>query len=828
MHRTACRAVLIGTASIIALAGVANAQVAPPNPEPNASGSAATVPQTGAEISPGPAEPQGGLEDIIVTARKRAESVQNIPVAVTAYSPAQLQRYDISSIERVAAATPNLTVGRATTGSGAQITLRGIGTPASALGIESSTAVIVDGAYYGNGRILAEGFFDLGRIEVLKGPQALFFGKNATAGVISITSANPTDTFEGSTRVGYEFKAKQVYAEQILSSPLTETLGVRVAVRAAKMFGGFAKNLATPQTFTVTDTAGGPVQTLTAAPADRLAPKFKDLNGRLTLQWKPTERLTNTLKVSGSYNSGNDGAFNNIVFACANGFSTLQPTVPCRRDWKFYHNQMPPEIARDFPNARDSGELYTQYKSFTTTNNLEYALDNVTLTSVTNYQYQHNKWLTDSDYQQRPTQIYVGSREKWRAFSEEARAQTSYDGPVNAMLGVLYQKTKLFADQDVYSGNARVSTAPPQFQYVAFAKISTTDGETISPFGQVTFKPIETVELAGGVRYTHETKDSFFVHPFVRPGQIYRQNQPITIKQTFDNWSPEATISWKPTANVNIYGGYKTGYKSGGFSNESSYTNFSVPSDLDFEEEKAKGFEGGIKTTLFDRQLRFDVALFSYKYTNLQVDFFEAQTFRFITTNAGSARTKGIEFNAEYAPRAVPGLSLRGALNYNKARYLSFIAPCVTGQTPAQGCVAQPNPYGGTLAQDLSGRPTANAPKWTGALGASYEGDVGGGLKFGISSDARYSSSYNGSAFGNPIATQPKYVNLDASIYLRGEAGWQVQLIGRNLTNRFVISGALDAPSTGSGTGTVAGRLADQRGYANDPRTVQLQLTVRY
>ncbi|MFC3215898.1 TonB-dependent receptor plug domain-containing protein [Novosphingobium panipatense] len=99
----------------------------------------------------------GGLEEIVVTARKRTESLQDIPVAVTAYSPAQIARQDISNIERIAATTPNLTVGRATTGSGAQISLRGIGTPASALGIESSTAIIVDGIYYASGRILNEG-----------------------------------------------------------------------------------------------------------------------------------------------------------------------------------------------------------------------------------------------------------------------------------------------------------------------------------------------------------------------------------------------------------------------------------------------------------------------------------------------------------------------------------------------------------------------------------------------------------------------------------------------------------------------------------------------
>src|SRR3546814_9466593 len=105
----------------------------------------------------------GGLEDILVTARKREESLQDVPVAVTALSEAVIQQRDITSIEKIAAATPNLNVGRASNGSAAQITLRGVGSSSTSIGIEQSVAVIVDGAYYGQGRVLPEGFFDLDR-----------------------------------------------------------------------------------------------------------------------------------------------------------------------------------------------------------------------------------------------------------------------------------------------------------------------------------------------------------------------------------------------------------------------------------------------------------------------------------------------------------------------------------------------------------------------------------------------------------------------------------------------------------------------------------------
>ncbi|WP_311270144.1 TonB-dependent receptor [Sphingobium sp. WCS2017Hpa-17] len=787
-----------------------------------------TMPAWAQQGEAGDAGSAGGLEDIVVTARKRSETLQDIPVAVAVFSPAQIDRYNISSIERIAAATPNLTVGKATSGSGAQISLRGIGTPASALGVESSTAIIVDGAYYGNGRILNEGFFDLGKIQVLKGPQALFFGKNATAGVIAIDSANPGDTVEGSLRAGYEMRAQQIYGEAVFSAPLTETLGVRVALRGSKMLGGLSRNLATPVTYNINDILNlAPNQTVTAPASARKTPGEREFVGRLTVRWQPIDGLTNILKISGALNHVDDPGWNNIVYACATGFSTLQPGVPCQRKWRYYHNDMPSKIAADFPYAKD-GKLYANYRAFAITNNLEYALGDITLTSNTNYQHQRSQWLSDSDYQQRTTQLWAGSYERWRTFSEEVRATSGFDFPINGMIGVLYQRSWLFANQPVYFGNSRVSTAPARDQYIAYEKYSTTNGETISPFAQVIWKVVPQVEISGGARYTHETKNSFYIHPVVRPGQIYRLNEPIYARQRFNNISPELVVSYRPSSGLNVYGGFKTGYKSGGFSNESAYTTFSDPADLDFEPEKARGFEGGVKVTTLDNQLRLALAAYSYKYTNLQVDFFEAQSFRFVTTNAGSARTKGIEFNADFAPRSMPGLNLRGSANYNKARYIDFIAPCVTGQTPAQGCLTTTSsPFGGLFVQDLSGRPTANAPRWTGSLGGGYEFDAGG-LTVGFSVDARYSSSYNASPFNNPLANQPRYVNLDASFTLRSQSGWEAAIIARNLTNRFVISGSLDTPSTGSGTGTSAGVLGDQRGYVNNPRTIQLQLTYRY
>ena len=272
---------------------------------------------------------QGGLQDIVVTARKRAESVQDIPVAVTAISAETIAKQDLTSLEKVAARTPNFQVGRASNGSGAQLTLRGIGSSSTSIGIEQSVAVVVDGVYYGQGRIIQEGFFDLQRMELLKGPQALFFGKNATAGVISLTTADPTDEVELKGKVSYEFRSQQAQIEAIGSTPLSDKVGLRIALRGSKMWDGYWKNVSVDRTYTTVDiqdilaaNTPTPVGHL-ASPAAKNAPGEKEMLGRITLKFTPSDRLTATVKASYDYNSVNNSSWNYSAYNCDGGSSHL-------------------------------------------------------------------------------------------------------------------------------------------------------------------------------------------------------------------------------------------------------------------------------------------------------------------------------------------------------------------------------------------------------------------------------------------------------------------------------------------------------------------------
>jgi outer membrane receptor protein involved in Fe transport len=800
---------------------------------------APAIAQEAAPPAQGDTAQAGGLGDIIVTARKRQETAQDVPVAVTAITAEQIVTRDVTSVEKITAIAPQFSVGRASNGSGAQLTLRGIGSSSTSIGIEQSVAVVVDGAYYGQGRVIQEGFFDLARVEVLKGPQALFFGKNATAGVISITTADPTAAPEFMIKGGYEFKSEQYRVEGYASMPLTDTLGFRVAARYTKMDGGYYRNIADDITYTELDAATGALTSHTATPAARKAPGEEEFLARATLKWEPVDRLTVSLKGSVDVSKVNNSSWNYVAFRCGNGDSSQLNGYPCERDFVTHQNNMPADIAANYPYAKSDGSLYNKYRSASGTLNVTYDADLLQLSSVTNYQWNNNRWTCACDFQSGGSENGIGptwatENSSWKAFSQELRALTQFDGPFNMMVGVLYQKTKRDFDQFVLTGGVSNSAAPEGYEYVTSAKDSFTKGETMAVFGQLTYRILPDLELAGGVRYTDETKNSFFTQPYNNPlltGVFRDQDDPdglgeVVARQHFRNWSPEATLTWKPTADLMVYGAYKTAYKSGGFSNGGINSKLSTDptADLTFDPEKAEGFEIGFKSTLLSNQLRFNVTAFNYKYSNLQVDFFNSPIFAFQTLTA-DARTKGIEVEWQFAPNGIPGFDIHGSINYDKARYTDFpLAPCYAGQTPAEGCN-----LAGNARQDLGGAPLSVAPRWTGNLGINYEVSVGTSNKLGFNVDSRYSASYLASGFGNPLSRQDKFLTIDAGVRFGAEDdNWQLAVIGKNLTNQFYVSGVVDGPSTGSGTGTPGGIKADQLGFGTLPRTVMVEVTKRF
>ena len=774
------------------------------------------------------------LQEVIVTARKREENIQNIPVAVTAVSAAKLDRYNLRNIEGIAQSTPQLNVVRGNSGSGATISLRGIGSSFTSIGIEQSVAVNLDGVYYGQGRILNEGFFDMQQVEILRGPQALFFGKNATAGVISFRSADPGDHFQAMARAGYEFKGQVASYEGMVSGPVTDKLGLRLAVRYSDQTGGYMTNDAPASQLMTLDVAKGFAPSFHTAPAPvRELPQEKDFGARFTAKYTPNDNFSLTVKAGITKYRTKDATWNYEMVNCPLGHTQVNPTESCSNNWHMQQNPVPADIAATNGILnRHGGQLYQDYDAYAYSANAAYTGDKVDVTSVTGLHRFVNYFLGDYDFTGGVNGGTWGlERSRYKALSEELRIQTKFDGPVNLMTGLFAQATRMnFLQQIIFPGALENSAVTdPSLRYLTLAKLSHTNGKTIAGFAQVQWKILPNLELDAGGRYTDETKDSTFTQPYVVPPYqaAFRQDHVLAANQKFNNFSPEATLTWKPSSDWTAFIAYKHGYKSGGFSISALDSVTTTVNDVAFGPEKVKGWEGGVRAYLAGHTVRLALDAYAYEYDGLQVDYFDAAHILFVTRNAGSSTAKGVEFEGEWAPPVVRGLTLRGTLAYNKARYKSFHgAPCWVGQTPAEGCTIDAT---GSPIQDLSGKPTALAPEWVGALEANYEHNLGDRLVFGASANMRYSGSYFANPWAQPLAQQSSYTTLDASLRLRTrDSRWELAVIGKNLTNKFVAAFIQDAPSSGSGTGAAAGVRSDLAAAVNPPRTIAVQVTWKY
>ena len=804
-----------------------------------------TLPVWAAFVFAPPAQAQ--IEQVIVQARGEEQSVRDIPVAITAIGQEQLEKFAISSLEDVARATPQLTIVRGGSGSGTSIAIRGIFSSNTSIGIEQSVAVILDGVYYPQGRVMDEGLFDVSQVAVLKGPQALYFGKNATAGVVSVTTNDPGSEFEAMARIGYEIEQQRLAAEAMISVPVTDKFGIRLAVRGTKMWGGYMDNTAGPTSYATLDAATlVPTVHPNGAPANSKWPGEESIFARLTLKGTPSDRFTYSIK--GSYAdyqiSDTQGS---ELWACpalngtphqvdpVTGGPVPNPLAECKGDWKKAANPIPPTIASTNPLlGKFGGELGEIYRSYGVTGNLKYSLDTFDVNAIINYHHQQTYWVGDFDGGG-ATAIFADEDSRFRNFSTEVRASTHFDFPLNAIVGVYYQKTHRYFFQDVYfAGTENSAAARAEDRFVSYNKVSETWGETISIYGELKWDITDTLQLTGGARYTHETKDSYYEQPYVNPfvqGLFVQGRLPLSglHEQTFKDGSPEVTLRWEPTSNLTLYAAYKTGFKSGGFSNSAIYSTLTVDQlgDITFEPETVAGFEGGVKASLFDNTLSLEFEAYHYKFKDLQIDFFNSPAFAYITENAGSAKTDGVELQATWAPREVEGLTVSGSLAYNVSKYGDFIAPCYAGQTPALGCSIFA--AGQVPKQQLAGETRALAPKISGLIGFDYQRPVGNGLMFGLGANVVYKSKYRLGAFNNPVDVQKGFATLDAALRFGSESGnWQFAVIGKNLFEKYALVASGDTPSTGGFTDTAAGFSADRTGTPIMPRTIELQFTWRY
>lgn len=777
-----------------------------------------------------PAEAADSTDVVVVSARRRSERLIDVPVAATAVGEKELRQYDLTSMANIKIVVPQITMDRAFTGSGTSISMRGVNSTSIDAGVEQSILIDYDGMAISRGRILSDSMFDMESISVLKGPQALFFGKNSPGGVVSLKSASPTREFEGYLRAGYESTSANQQFEAALSGPVNEQLGFRVAAFSSDSKGYIYNNNIGGVVDLSRNAASG--STFVPAAQQRLGGESKKA-ARLSFRYDDnTLDATFKLLVSRFESTGQQSL--GEVMGCKPGQPTVgtlslvnarivDPTGDCVLDNRVSMGWIAPAIINAWPEVKENGNglPYGRNNTVMPTLTVNYKTDKMTFTSVTGfYRYDYvNQGNSDGSAY---SYFWSYSNEINRSLYQEFRALSKLDGPVNFAFGGHAEKN----DRTIRVGGANgpAPADPATGKYNSHDNIQGNKSEAYSLFGQVTAKLADNVELAGGARYSTEKKELNSYNAFVNQAMASRaaylpQGRVIAASKSEHNLSPEATLSWHPTKDVMIYGAYKTGYLSGGYSNPGTLAATAADvSTLSFAAEKVKGAELGIKGAALGRTLTGSATLYQYKYTGLPLTSLIAisgGSTVYITQNAASTLSRGLELEGSYRP--VRGLTLKGSATYNDAYFEDFAkAQCYTGQTVAQGCVAD---VSGKFIQNLSGKEVYRSPKTIFTAGAVYDFMPAPTIRASVNADLRRSASYYAGLNLNPVSFQPGFTTFNAGLrFGASNERWSVALIGRNLGNKHYATLGLDKPG---GSGEVFA-------VAGEPRSVTLQLESRF
>jgi len=770
------------------------------------------------------------LETVTVTARRREERLQDVPVVVSSFGKDQIDAFGAEGFEDISALTPSLVIDESG-GAEGLITLRGISTGGLNASSDQAVSINIDGVQFSNATALRFGQYDVEQIDVLKGPQALFFGKNSPGGILSLRTSDPTDTFLFELGGGYEFSAAERFGEAVISGSILQTLGGRLYLRASD--------------------EDGPYENVAPGAVRPDAQETSTFFGRATLNWTPDDRFTSRFKLA--YGTG-EGAPQGIEqrFGCEgsglpgpiNG-----PVDNCQLDEVFVTGDPDPALAALSPlfSAEPEGETRMLLTSLELSVELT---DSLTLTSLTGY-----SDLRYSNYGNTlPTlaPIFVsGFDQDQTSLSQEIRLTSTFEGPVNFMIGAF------FDDRSFDIAQALLVPAPappfPPGARLLFENDQSVDSDSQSAFGQLLWDVTPTIEISAGARYTSETRTlsgtgalspggfglvlpASFAPPAVPTGAF----QPSPDEVSYDNWSPEVSIAWRPHERVTLFAAYKEGFKSGGFNtsvNGSSQL-AAIPSDQSFAEETVDGFEVGIKSSPRGN-LRLNAAAFSYTYDNLQLSTFDFAGGGISTrvVNTGAAKTEGFELDGIWSPDAIDGLTITGGLSFNDTEYTEDVffpcnGPQIAGQMAGCDFLTQ---LGGVIAvapgsgnaQNLQGLPLLRAPEWSGSLSAAYEGRLTSSLRYRLNGNTSYSGSYQTNNRYDPRAEQDAFWLFNASLGLMGQTDrWSIDLIGRNLTDEIVLTGSGGVvPVGGTVPGVSAGEL---QGPASRPRSVLLQFSYRF
>uniref|UniRef100_UPI0025CD3A35 TonB-dependent receptor n=1 Tax=Novosphingobium sp. Chol11 TaxID=1385763 RepID=UPI0025CD3A35 len=782
------------------------------------------------------------------------------PLTITAIGAATLAKYNVNKVADIVSRIPTLNVQIGGSGAGAQLSLRGVGSSNISAAFDSAVALDFDGVQVSTSRLLQAGFVDPAQIDVLKGPQSLYFGKSASAGVLQIRTANPTASWEYGATASYEFEERGYLVGGFISGPLSDTFGIRLAAQYNDV-----KEY---------------VKIAPGTPALLRNRGLRDFVGRATLQWEPSSDFKANLKATYTRNT-NDGAIGTADISCGRngradeivllgGAIAIPSNADCNPFNKFVTTSDPsPTQVGKFPDGSAGangkypghpfGETDLFFARLLVNANLS---DTIKLVSTTGFLSLRAVDFDSYSYLGvgpafNPAGAPVGliapalaavntpgsaqgfgssdPLNKTKQFTQELRFISNFSGPFNISLGAFYEKRTIDFNTSQQGVNISIIAPDPVTgNTYDWYKKHRTKTDAYSLFGSGTFEITEQLELTGGVRWTREEKVNTitvpYVHAFLSAGPAFIDSGffsgPIPFKDT--NFSPEVTVRYKINPDFNVYGAFKTGYKSGGIDNSalpsSNLLGFDNPATRDataagliFKSETSRGGEIGFKSQLADRTITLNATAYYYTFDNLQVQNFNATTIQFITANAGQLTTKGIDIDFGWRS-PVEGLRFSGALAYTDAK---FTKRFITGTGP--------DGIGGNADDpDINGRRAARAPEFAGNLAFDYTAPLSDALELGVSGNVAYSGSFYTRQENVADYIQPAYATVDASISVGAPGGkWKLALIANNLTDKIFVNTSGGRPFlAGPGLGLPVGD--DEVFTVNRGRQIFIQGSVKF
>ena len=759
-----------------------------------------------------------GLEIIEVTAQKRSEDAQKTPISLNVLSADDLKERGIQKIDDLQYSVPNLHMTE--TGISTQIYIRGIGT-GNNQGFEQSVGQYIEGIYYGRQQLLRMPFLDLERVEVLKGPQSILFGKNSVAGALNLSSAKPSQDLEASFDVSYQPDFGATEINGMISGGLTDTFSARLAVRDYQE-DGYIENTAKNRDETVRD----------------------EQAIRLSLLWEPRDDMNFLLKVEHDEFNG-EGRQIEIVQDDPNLATGL---VFAQYLGLFGYQNGIADSELDFVRQADDEEFsHNELDNVTLTANIMFG--DYTFTSITGLVSYEFTEECDCDYVAAPV-FNVDINEEYSQFSQELRVISPISDTFDWIGGFYYQTSETELDDRIkVPTNSILPLANPALAPLAGTSAGrnyTLDSDMWSVFFQGNIHISDDLTVTLGARYTDETKKGHreinireLANSTIGSGDIaanplasilynvafaiQSEQSPLspdghnlTDSRSETAFTPLVNVQYKINDDIMTYVSATTGFKAGGFDTRGNNTE-----SWEFEEEEATSYEAGIKSSLLDNTLEVNLAVYRTDYENLQISQFDG-TLGFNVGNAKETVVQGIEIDGRWLmmDSDTGTLTMNYALAYLDHEFKDFKnGNCYNRQVP-DGDIGP----GGVQLCDFTGNSGQYTPKFTGTLGFDYFQSISflGFEYFRMNLGLYHAGAQNIHPNLDPLYDVDGYTKIDARIALEAE-NWSIALFGRNLTDEKITTYAGNVPLSGSSFGTNT-----FYGFVDRPATVGVQFQYNF